>query len=601
MAPALLDRPPGRSLINPFDIVGLRDFNLFFVLVGILGSILNRLAWSGTQGYQTAAKNAHEQKIGGVLGTWRAGFSVMMYVLLAVVAFTFLNGARFRDGDRGALACRNHLAAKAFADVASDEAFDVIREDYRRYLADGEITPALQERLDRIEAEEATAAGGEKDDAAEGDVVKPVDQEPMLTVGQNALKSVDRKKAQVFGTIFGQMRVPMALKYILPVGLVGVFCALCIFLMISTDTTYLHSWGSILVQDLILPIRGRPFTPRHQLTLLRCLVASVAVFAFFFSYLFGQVDYILMFFAITGAIWLGGAGACIVGGLYWNRSTTAGAFTALIVGSGIAMFGAVGQQLWAGTIYPMLVEQGWLEAVTRIVEGISRPMEPFVIWRVTPDRFPINSQEIYAGSMLLSVGLFVLVSLLTCRKPFNMDRMLHRGKYQVEGKKVEHRIKGVKDALRKLIGINEEYTRGDKILTWSVFIWSFVWAFLCCFVGVAVWNTISPWPDEWWATWFFINNFAIAGIIGIVSTVWFTWGGTRDLFRMFRDLKERDVNILDDGRVIGHVSADDVALVEKVDHVTIEEAHIEEQELEEALEREHDKESDKAIDDRLGT
>ena len=41
--------------------------------------------------------------------------------------------------------------------------------------------------------------------------------------------------------------------------------------------------------------------------------------------------------------------------------------------------------------------------------------------------------------MFVGVGLYVLVSLLTCREPHNMDRMLHRGKYQREGMKIENK------------------------------------------------------------------------------------------------------------------------------------------------------------------
>ena len=75
-------------------------------------------------------------------------------------------------------------------------------------------------------------------------------------------------------------------------------------------------------------------------------------------------------------------------------------------------------------------------------------------------------------------------------------------------------------------------------------------------------------------------------MVGAVSTVWFTIGGTRDLLRMFKALKIKETNMLDDGRVIGHVSADDIALVENVDHINIEEAHIEEEILKEELEDE---------------
>lgn len=65
LAPAMLDRDPGKSMLNPFDIHHLRDFNLFYVLIGLLGNFVNRMGWSGTQGYHGAAKNAHEQKMGG--------------------------------------------------------------------------------------------------------------------------------------------------------------------------------------------------------------------------------------------------------------------------------------------------------------------------------------------------------------------------------------------------------------------------------------------------------------------------------------------------------------------------------------------------------
>jgi len=561
LAPTLLDRPAGESMLNPFDINNLRDFNLFFVAVGIFGGIIGRMSWSGTQGYNAAAKDAHEQKMGGILRTWRAGFSSMMFILLAVVAYTFLNSPAFVTGNVGSAACRNALAQKAFDDVASDRTFDPMREEYRHYLATGKITPALQNSLNSVRKPSINTSSPA--------TAESVDKEPMLTIGSDAIRSISPQKAQVFGTIFGQMRVPMALKYILPIGMVGIFCAIGIFLMVSTDTSYLHSWGSILVQDIILPLHGKPVTPVQQIRLLRIMIASVAAFAFCFSMFFGQVDYILMFFAITGAIWTGGAGIVIIGGLYWKRGTTAGAFCALIIGSGIATCGAVCQSIWAGTIYPMLERNGWLEGFTGVVETASYPFEPYILWRVIPTKFPINSQEIALASMLFSITIYVVVSLLSRREVFNIERMLHRGKYQREGKKIEHGIKNVRDFFRKLIGINDEYTRGDKIITWSVFIWSFCWSFCCTFLGVIIWNAFSPWPMHWWVKWFFFNQFILSGVVAVVSTLWFSWGGTWDLIRMFRALDQKQVNVLDDGRVMDNVSADDVELVEKIDHIHI--------------------------------
>ncbi len=537
IAPSLLDRPEGMSLLNPFDISKLRDFNLFYILVGIFSSVLNRMSWSGNQGFNTAALNAHEQKMGAVLGTWRAGFSSMMFIVLAIVAYAFLHHADFAPQ---AEAVRQELAWKTVNDVAGEERFAETRQEIRAFMDDGVMPQATQ------------GVG----DAASG----PLAPEPMLSVVKDTLAAKDASVAQTYGSIFGQMRVPVVLRNILPIGIMGVFCAICIFLLISTDASYMHSWGSIIVQDIMLPIRGKPFTAKQQLFWLRLVITGVAVFAFLFSSYFAQIDFIMMFFAITGAIWLGGAGPCIVGGLYWKRGTSAGAFAALTLGSGIATIGIVAQKMWVATLYPWFESSGLLPWVRTIVEGVSRPFEPYILWRVVPDHFPINSQEIYFLGLLASITSYIVVSLLTGRGAFNMDRMLHRGIYTHKGDTpVVHDRLTWRNVVQKFLGITSEYTRGDKILAWSVFIYSMGWGF-GSFVVLTIWNVIFPWPDTWWAGWFMIQNLIVAGIIGVVTSIWFTIGGTLDLHRLFKRLGEEEINVLDDGRVIGHLSADDAAI-----------------------------------------
>ena len=141
------------------------------------------------------------------------------------------------------------------------------------------------------------------------------------------LARINESSATVTATLRNQMLVPVTLRTMLTVGMVGAFAAVMVFMMLSTDTTYLHSWGSIFIQDVVMPFRRKPFAAKTQLLLLRLSIVFVAVFAWTFSMYFGQVSYIAMFFAITGAIYLAGAGAVIIGGLYWRRGTTAGAWT----------------------------------------------------------------------------------------------------------------------------------------------------------------------------------------------------------------------------------------------------------------------------------
>lgn len=550
MVPALMNRAPGESMLNPYDIENLRTFNLFYVFVGIFSSIFNRMAWSGTQGYNAAAANAHEQKMGALLGTWRAGFSTMMIVLLAVAAFTYMT---HKDFKKDADVVNTQLTAKTMEEMAHEKRFDSIREDVAIMTKDGTLTPKMQGILSKNKT------------FAKVDLTKPLDPTLYKDATQAAVATVDKGTAQTIGTIYHQMLVPVALREMLPMGITGVLCALLIFLMLSTDTTYMHSWGSIIVQDIILPLRKKPFTPHQQLNLLRWIIAGVATFAFLFSFFFAQMDYILMFFAITGAIWLGGAGPVIVLGLYWKRGTTAGAFAALASGSILAVGGIVCQQTWAKHLHPFLERMGWIDAVTSFFHMVSKPFNPYIVWNVTPEKFPVNSQEIYFLSMVVAISLYLIVSLLTSRKPFNMDRMLHRGIYSDS----EHKLEFPKWSwnprvlLSRIIGIDSQYTKGDRILAWSVFLWSFVWGFGICFILIIVWNAFYRWPDHWWAIKFHITMLLVPGIVAVVSTVWFTIGGSVDLCRLFRRLENKKDNDLDDGRVEGNVSLADMADVEK--------------------------------------
>jgi hypothetical protein len=157
------------------------------------------------------------------------------------------------------------------------------------------------------------------------------------------------------------------------------------------------------------------------------------------------------------------------------------------------------------------------------------------------------------------------------KEPFNLDRMLHRGKYNIDGENKETFEFSFHNIIKKILGITKDYTTGDKVIAYVFFIQSFLWGFVFAFVGVILWNTVSPWPIEWWGTYFFIILLALPLALTIISVFWFGIGGAIDLFRLFRDLKAREVDPLDNGQVDGHVSLADKAKFEEIEHEVVEE------------------------------
>ena len=578
MAPTLVARGPGLSFMDPYDVYNMRDFNLFYVFVGVVSMFLNRMSWGGSQGYFGAAKNPHEAKMGGVLGSWRAGLSVMIFTLLTVAVYAYLHNQKFAPE---AKEVRTQLACKVADDIIVGPGMDKVREEVKAKFKAIPVRTAFSVTYGTEEILAAKAAVRNAKTKAEKDAAiahrnaveksalakfHAENDDPYPLAAEEVLRKVNtpeaKKQVQTFRTIYQQMIVPLATREILPMGITGIFCALMIFLLLSTDTTYMHSWGSIIVQDFVVPLRKKAFTPEQQLRTLRIAIAGVALFVFLFSLFFAQIDYIAMFFMITGAIW-SGAGVVITLGLYWSRGTSAGAFAALILGAAIALTGIFGQYYWAGYIYPWIESMGKVEQVQEILTALSGPFNPYIVWTMNPRKFPINSQEIAFIANTATVVIYMAVSLATCRTPFNMDRMLHRGIYAEDQatqlKKEPFSFRNL--IFRKMVGIDSNYTTGDKILAWSVFVSSFGIFFLSFFVGVVIWDLLDPWTANNWSTFFFVKSILYAGCVGIVTTIWFSICGTRDLFRLFKDLEAKEADALDDGRVIGNVSAADLAKV----------------------------------------
>jgi len=307
-------------------------------------------------------------------------------------------------------------------------------------------------------------------------------------------------------TIANQLRVPSVLTTLLPAGLLGAFGAVMLTAFLSTHDTYLHSWGSIFIQDVVMPLRKRPFGPKAHMRALRLSITGVAVFIFLFSLLFQQSQYIFLFFAITGAIFAGGSGAVLIGGLYWRRGTTAAAWAAMLTGSTIAVSGILLHQLF--------------------------------------EDFPINGQVFWGLAMAASSVVYVTVSLLGRREPFDLDRLLHRGRHAVPG---EHPVEGrsPRRGLRA-IALGPEATRGDRAIYALTYAWIGFWTLV--FLAGTAWNLATDVSDAAWGRFWQVYVYAQAAAAAAVI-LWFTAGGLRDIRRMLLDLGTARRDDSDDGWV----------------------------------------------------
>lgn len=444
----LVSGTPGQSYVNPFDTTHHVDFNVWYMLIGIVMNIYN---YRGISTFSAAAKTAHEAKMAGILGWWRGFVGTGFITLIALAAFTVLHHPDFAD----------------------------------------------------------------KQAAING---------VLATMENDAVRS--------------QMQMPVAIRMMLPAGVRGAFFTIGLFGVIASFGAALHGLGGTFVQDVVLPFRRSQLDPKRHIRWLRLGNFGVALFGFIFSLFFIPSDALVLFGTLTGAIYMGGAGAVVIGGLYWKRGTTQGAWVAMILGCVLALAGRIGYETWTHGLHAWLLQHTGPGAV-----------HEYLLTHAS--RFPLNAQWMTLYIAIICTVSYVVVSLLTQEEGFDMDRMLHRGKYALEQSAAPNMAAKRVFSLGKLIGIDEHYTVGDKFIAIGIFTWEFG----SNFIGLIIllWNLLFwHWTDSWWLGWFGIRNVLLVTLIGFFVAIWISIGAIQDMRRLLQLLRTVERNDADDGRVRNH-------------------------------------------------
>lgn len=135
--------------------------------------------------------------------------------------------------------------------------------------------------------------------------------------------------------------MPIFLGRILPIGVIGIITAGMVAAFMSTHDSYLLCWSSVLTQDVVAPIyeRGnRRLSSKARILLTRIFIVTIGLYVLFWGLIYHGSDDVWDYMAVTGAIYYNGAFALLLGGLYWKRASSTGAFLALLAG-GIAVIG----------------------------------------------------------------------------------------------------------------------------------------------------------------------------------------------------------------------------------------------------------------------
>lgn len=325
------------------------------------------------------------------------------------------------------------------------------------------------------------------------------------------------------------------LSTILPAGMLGFFAAAMLGFLFSTHNTYIHAWGVIGVQDFYMPTRKKPLSPKAHMLVLRLSIVMVGVIIAVISKTLPLQEYIQMFFMLTGAVYIGGAGVAIVGGLYTKRGNTYGAFAGMITGATIALIGGL-------LLFDRLLH--WEDFAF---------LHAYFPTKLSPDGssvFPYNGTQVCFAASALAITAYIMVSLLTPKPNLDFDKLFHRGKHAVKGEMQdeEHRSHEGISRWWRMIGVNShEFTRWDRFLYIFVISQSLLQIFSFIVLGLLHFFTDVMTLDAWMTYWFYY--LVVSLVFGFTGGVWICIGGFHDLIIFYRRLREIERDTSDDGWV----------------------------------------------------
>ncbi len=127
---------------------------------------------------------------------------------------------------------------------------------------------------------------------------------------------------------------PEYLRRLLPAGVIGVVIAGMLAAEMSTDSSYILTWATVIYNDLLMPCFRRPLSEKARLLAIRSLVVLIGIFLVFYGLVYElsgttAFDYI----SVTGTICVASMFALLIGSVYLPWTNWVGASAAIVLGA----------------------------------------------------------------------------------------------------------------------------------------------------------------------------------------------------------------------------------------------------------------------------
>lgn len=207
----------------------------------------------------------------------------------------------------------------------------------------------------------------------------PAEQQYTLTPEE--LKSIPGPLQNKLRT-FTINEMPRFLGAAVPIGLTGLLIAAMLAADMSTDSAYMLTWGSVIFNDILAPLRRRQhWSQRLGLLINRIIIVCIGVFLLVYGLWYPLKGDLWTYLGVTATIYLSSMTVLLIACCYWKHANNWGAAVAIVIGAVLPIAYLVCEQLPAtqdmtkriGPYYSGIATY-LLAAVGMIVGSLAKPL-----------------------------------------------------------------------------------------------------------------------------------------------------------------------------------------------------------------------------------
>ena len=139
--------------------------------------------------------------------------------------------------------------------------------------------------------------------------------------------------------------MPTYLATAVPAGLMGILVAAMLAADMSTDSSYMLTWCSVIYNDILAPFRKQPWSQRKGLFWNRTIIALIGIFLLLYGLWYPLKGDLWTYLGVTGTIYLASISVLLIACCYWRRANSWGAAASIVVSAVIPVAYLVMEQL----------------------------------------------------------------------------------------------------------------------------------------------------------------------------------------------------------------------------------------------------------------